>query len=59
MSPLTRPFNPVLALQMKMGAALDTQSQVAESAAVWAKFGITPATPRAWLADRESPVAHS
>ncbi|MCP2342555.1 SDR family oxidoreductase [Actinomadura rupiterrae] len=39
MAPLTRPFNEVLARQMRMGALLDTQPQVVDSEAVWSRFG--------------------
>ncbi|MBT2235644.1 SDR family oxidoreductase [Nonomuraea sp. NEAU-A123] len=48
MSPLTRPFNEVLARQMQMGALLDTQPQIVDSSAVWARFG-EPLSLSAWL----------
>ncbi|MEV4111008.1 NAD(P)H-binding protein [Nonomuraea sp. NPDC049695] len=48
MSPLTRPFNEVLARRMQMGALLDTQPQIVDSGAVWARFG-EPLSLPAWL----------
>lgn len=48
MSPLTRPFNEVLARQMQMGALLDTQPQIVDSSAVWARFG-EPLSLSEWL----------
>ncbi|MEV0234671.1 NAD(P)H-binding protein [Nonomuraea sp. NPDC050786] len=48
MSPLTRPFDEVLARRMQMGALLDTQSQIVDSSAVWARFG-EPLPLSAWL----------
>ena len=48
MSTLTKPFNQVLARQMLMGAALDTQPQVVDSSAVWARYG-EPLSLSAWL----------
>jgi uncharacterized protein YbjT (DUF2867 family) len=48
MSPLTRPFNEVLARRMQMGALLDTQAQIVDSSAVWTRFG-EPLSLSAWL----------
>ncbi|GAA4632302.1 hypothetical protein GCM10023196_065170 [Actinoallomurus vinaceus] len=48
MSPLTRPFNEVLARRMRMGALLDTQPQIVDSSVVWARFG-EPLSLSAWL----------
>lgn len=48
MSLLTRPFNEVLARQMQMAALLDTQPQVVDSSAIWAKYG-RPLHLAAWL----------
>jgi uncharacterized protein YbjT (DUF2867 family) len=48
MSPLTRPFNEILARRMQMGALLDTQPQIVDSSAVWARFG-DPLSLPAWL----------
>ncbi|MEU7859170.1 NAD(P)H-binding protein [Nonomuraea sp. NPDC049141] len=48
MSPLTGPFNEVLARRMQMGALLDTQPQIVDSSAVWARFG-EPLSLSAWL----------
>ncbi|MEV4017197.1 NAD(P)H-binding protein [Nonomuraea angiospora] len=48
MSPLTRPFNEVLARRMRMGALLDTDPQIVDSSAVWARFG-DPLSLSAWL----------
>lgn len=48
MSALMKPFNPVLARQMQMGVVLDTQPQVVDSGAVWARYG-QPVSLSAWL----------
>ncbi|MEU7838783.1 NAD(P)H-binding protein [Nonomuraea sp. NPDC049129] len=48
MSPLTRPFNAVLARRMQMGALLDTRPQIVDSSAVWARFG-EPLSLPTWL----------
>ncbi|MEV6159728.1 NAD(P)H-binding protein [Nonomuraea sp. NPDC052129] len=48
MSPLTRPFNEVLARRMQMGALLDAQPQIVDSSAAWARFG-EPLSLSAWL----------
>ena len=48
MSTLTRPFSPVLARQMQMGALLDTQPQVIDSSAAWALYG-QPLSLATWL----------
>jgi hypothetical protein len=48
MSTLMKPFNPVLARQMHMGAVLDTHPQVVDSSAVWAQYG-RPLSLSAWL----------
>ncbi|WP_165823137.1 SDR family oxidoreductase [Micromonospora globispora] len=54
MSTLTKPFNQVLARQMQMGAVLDTQPQVVDSSAVWARYG-QPLSLSAWL-ERNRPA---
>ncbi|MDW6060002.1 NAD(P)H-binding protein [Streptomyces sp. FXJ1.4098] len=48
MSMLMKPFNQVLARQMQMGVVLDTQPQVVDSSAVWARYG-RPLSLSAWL----------
>ncbi|MEV0404563.1 NAD(P)H-binding protein [Actinoallomurus sp. NPDC050550] len=48
MSPLVRPFNPVLARQMLMGATLDTEPQVVDSGEIWGRYG-EPLSLSAWL----------
>lgn len=53
MSRLTRPFNQILARQMMMGAVLDTQPQVVDSSAIWARHG-EPLTLSAWLENNPS-----
>lgn len=48
MSTLMKPFNQVLARQMQLSAVLDTQPQVVDSSAVWARYG-QPLSLSAWL----------
>ncbi|MER5432410.1 NAD(P)H-binding protein [Streptomyces sp. NPDC002588] len=48
MSTLLKPFNQALARQMQMGVLLDTQPQLVDSSAVWARYG-QPLSPSAWL----------
>ncbi len=47
-STLMKPFSPVLARQMQMGAMLDTQQQVVDSSGIWAQYG-QPLSLAAWL----------
>jgi NADH dehydrogenase len=54
MSPLTRPFDEVLARRMQMGALLDTQPQIVDSGAVWARYG-EPLSLSAWLKINRGP----
>jgi len=48
MSTLMKPFNQLLAREMQMGVVLDTQPQVVDSRAVWARYG-QPLSLSAWL----------
>jgi len=48
-SVLMRPFAPVAARQMRLGALLDTQPQVVDATEAWRKLGITPITVPDWL----------
>jgi hypothetical protein len=48
-SRLLSPFNELLSRRMQLGALLDTQPQVVDSAAAWKRFGVTPGTVAGWL----------
>jgi NADH dehydrogenase len=56
-SRLVRPFNEVMARQMRLGALLDTQPQTADAAPTWQRLGITPSTVASWLDTNLSAVA--
>ncbi|GGN96803.1 nucleotide-diphosphate-sugar epimerase [Streptomyces albiflavescens] len=56
MSTLMKPFNQALARQMQMGVLLDTQPQLVDSSAVWARYG-QPLSLSAWLERNRPGVA--
>lgn len=56
MSTLMKPFNQALARQMQMGVLLDTQPQLVDSSAVWARYG-RPLSLSAWLERNRPGVA--
>jgi uncharacterized protein YbjT (DUF2867 family) len=48
-SRMMRPFNELMARQMRLGALLDTLPQVVDSTVAWRRLGVTPSTVTDWL----------
>ena len=48
-SRMVRPFNELMARQMRLGALLDTLPQVVDSAVAWRRLGLIPSTVAGWL----------
>lgn len=55
-SKLVQPFNPVVARQMQMGIALDSQPQVVDSTMIWAEHG-EPVSMSSWLERNRAKLA--